>query len=421
MGWLDRWAKKGSGGHESTVSQGDARPLPGSLFVAVVKDGVTSLMDRDTYDYQQGTTEGSDPTPGDLDELLPRVTRIRVLSGGMFRGAAVPSAVLLDTEGSEAIAAFRRCCTIVDGSGTGHCACLGGPTFELFTGAERVATIGVHHGHTIRWRRWRHDAKLRDGDGLTAWLVAHGVETTLLDLLYHNPLPLTGGRVDGWGTDALSPAEQRLLTVDIEYRRGDLDHALAHCDALLAEHPDLGRAYALRGTIRGRRGEVEASVADYASAIANGHRTADTYFARAVALDGLGMADEAIDDCTEAIALDPHHANAYNSRGLIHMRSGARSAGLADLAKAIELAPAWELPYMNRAGFAHMRSDLSAAIADYGRAIGIIEARNRSSDHPLLAKLYWNRSKARGKIGDRPGEEADRREAQRLDPELQIS
>ena len=418
MGFLDRWTNKSRSGKPRAAGSGEARQLPGTLFVAIPKDGETTLMDRDTYDYQRGATQGSVPAQGDLDEMLPGVTRVRVLSGGMFRGEAVPSATLLDTEAVEIIAAFGECCAIVPGSDANHCGCLGGPTVELFAGAERVATIGVHHGNTIRWVRWKDDATLRDGGSLTRWFITHGVDATLLDLLYSNPLPFTGGRIDGLGTAPLSALEQRVLLAQIRYLQDDVGGALAMCDALLVEHPEVGRAYALRGVIRGRRGEVEASVADYTSAITHGHGSADIYFARAVAFDGLGMADEAIDDCTEAIALDPNHANAYNSRGLIHLKSGAWSAGFADLAKAIALAPEWELPYMNRAAFAHMRSDLSAATADYSRAIGLIEARKQPSDHPLLAKLYWNRSKVRAEAGDRRGEGADRREALRLDPNV---
>jgi tetratricopeptide (TPR) repeat protein len=103
------------------------------------------------------------------------------------------------------------------------------------------------------------------------------------------------------------------------------------------------------------------------------------------------------------------------------MKLGRRREGLADFAKAIDLAPNWELPFVNRAGFAHMHSDFAAAIADYTRAISLIEGRNRNADQPLLAKLYRNRSEARGEVGDERGADADRRNAVRLDPKVGTS
>jgi tetratricopeptide (TPR) repeat protein len=416
MSFFDWLTGRRPGGEQPPATSSEARELEGSIFVAVDGDDMVTLMDRDTFDYQQGKVDLPDPAQHDLEELLPTITRIRALSGGMFRRKAVESGVLLDTSAAEAVAAFRRCCAIVDGPGAGHCGCLGGPTLELFAGSECVATIGVQHGHTIRWARWGHDARLQDAGALTAWLTKYGVDPTLLDLLYQNPLPFTGGQIEGSGPDALAPTEQRILLADIRYRQGNFDAALADCDALLMDHPEMAKAHAIRGDVRMHRRELEASVADYTAAISRGHVSAHILFSRAVAQDGLGKTSEAIEDCTQAIELDPSHAQAYDSRGIIRMKVGLLQEGLADFARAIELAPDWELPYVNRAGFAHMRSDLSGAVADYGRAIGIIEARNRPTDHPMLAKLYWNRSKARGAKGDKRGAEADRREAVRLDP-----
>jgi Tfp pilus assembly protein PilF len=416
MSLAEWWARNRAGSEQPSTLAGRVTELPGSMFVAIEADGMLTLMDHDTYDYQHATEMLPDPAQRDLDELT--ITRVRALSGGMFRGQAVSSAVLLDTSAPDAIAMLRRCCLIVEGPGAGHCACLGGPTLELFAGTKHVVTIGLHHGFAIRWARWRDDARLRDSDALTTWLTDHGVHPTLLDLLFHNPLPLTGGQVDGWGTNVLSRIEQRILVAEIRYEQGQIDAALADCDTLLMEYPNNARAHALRGEVRQRRGELASSVADYTAAIERGYRTARIFFSRAVALDGLGEGIAALGDCAEALALDPDHANAYNSRGIIQMKLGRRQEGLADFAKAIDLAPDWELPYLNRAAFAHMNSDLAAAIADYGRAIKLIEARSSHADRPLLANVYRSRSKVHDEAGDERGADADRREAVRLDPEI---
>jgi tetratricopeptide repeat protein len=416
MSFAEWWTRMKSSWKQPSMPSAQVTEVADTTFVAVEADGVLTLMDHDTYDYQHSGQKLPDPAQRDLDELT--ITRIRARSGGMFRGQAVDSAVLLDTSAPESIAMFRRSCAIVDGPGAGHCGCLGGPTLELFAGVEHIATIGIQHGNAIRWARWRDDARLRDSVGLTTWLTDNGVHPTLLDVVYHNPLPFTGGHVEGWGTDVLSLVEQRVLIAEIRYRQGQLDAALGESDALLAEYPDAARAYALRGDVRQHRGELVASVADYTAAIERGYRTAQIFFSRAVALDGLGQSSAALNDCAEILAIDPNHANAYNSRGLIQMKLGRREEGLADLARAIDLAPHWELPYLNRAGFAHMRSDLTAAIADYGRAIKLIEARKMHAELPQLAKVYWIRAKARSEAGDDLGADADRREAVRLHPEI---
>ena len=210
-----------------STPSGQMKEIPGTMFVVVEVDGVQTVMDHDTYDYGQREGSLDEPAQHDLDGLP--ITRIRALSGGMFRGQALPSAILLDTSEPDSITAFRQCCAIVDGAGAGHCGCLGGPTLELFAASDLVATIGMQHGRGIRWARWRDDARLLNGEALTSWLTDHGVHPDLLDLLYHNPLPLEGGQADGWGPVALSLADQRVLLAEIQFRQNKVEAAAAAC------------------------------------------------------------------------------------------------------------------------------------------------------------------------------------------------
>jgi len=391
-----------------------------SPFISHVANGMFVITDRDTFDYQFGESTLPDPAQRDLEELLPKVTRVRALSGGISRGEALESYVLVDTSEADAIADFRRCFVISEDPGTfGHCSCLGGPTLELFAGSERVATIGLQHGRAIRWKQWKHDALLRDGQLLTAWLTDNGSNTKLLEVLYHNPFPFTGGRTKGVTQAPLSDAEQRLFLSEIHIEKGDLDCALAECEAVLSDCPELGKAYAARGLIRSSKGEIEESAADFSAAIERGDLRAEVFFARAAAFDNLGRQAEAIADCTSAIALDPNHANSYNSRGLVRMKVGLLDEALADLNTAIQLAPEWELPYVNRAQLAHLRRDWEGAVRDYTRAIGLIQARDRGEDDlPILAKLHWDRAEAHRSQGNTVEAEADRRAAMRKDPTL---
>ncbi|MHB0960868.1 MAG: tetratricopeptide repeat protein [Pirellulaceae bacterium] len=390
-----------------------------SPFISYVANGMFVMTDRDTFDYQFSESALPNPTQRDLDEVLPKVTRVRALSGGIFRGAALESPVLLDTSDTDALSDFRQCFGIIEDPSTfGHCSCLGGPTLELFAGRERIATIGLQHGRAIRWKQWKHDAALRNGQLLTTWLTDHGLYRKLLDLLYHNPFPFTGGRVKGSMQRALSGPEQRLFLADIHCERGDPGGALTECDEVLALNPRLGKAYATRGFIRSRQGDYESCVADCTFAIECGDLRADVFFGRAVAFDYLGRHGEAIADCTTAIELDAEHANSYNSRGLARMKVGQFDEALADLNTAIRLAPEWELPHINRAQLAHIRRDWEAAVSDYTCAIDKIQACDRSDESPMLARLYWNRAESHRSRGNLAAAEADRREAIRRDPTL---
>src|SRR5262245_35343506 len=60
-----------------------------SPMVAFLQGNVQMLMDRDAFDYTYGDADGPDPAQRDLDELLPRVTRVCVLEGAIFQGRAL--------------------------------------------------------------------------------------------------------------------------------------------------------------------------------------------------------------------------------------------------------------------------------------------------------------------------------------------
>jgi tetratricopeptide (TPR) repeat protein len=393
---------------------------PDSPFISYVKDGTFIITDRESFDYQFGESQLPDPAQRSIDALLAQVTRVRARCGGIYRGEAIESAVLVDTFDADAIAAFRSCFTIVTDPVTfSHCACLGGPTLELFAGDQTLATIGLQHGNAIRWNAWKHDAQLVNGTLLTSWLTGHGVAANLLALLYQNPFAFTGGRMEAVSSTPLDSIQQRLLLIELlSESRNDPNGALAECDALLADHPGHTRAHAARGFVRRKLGQYDMSIADFTAAIDGGERSAELLFGRAVALDHLGRHAEAISDCTSALAIDPRHANAYNSRGVVRLKLRQLEEAHADFTAAIDLAPQWDVPHFNRAMIAMERSDWPSAITDYTRAIQAVEARNRHDERPFLARLYWNRGHAQGSLGDDAAAASDWRRASSLDPSL---
>lgn len=120
------------------------------------------------------------PSQSTLDALLNQVNRVRVLDDGTMDGKAIGSTVLLECSDTPSIAMLHTCLAIVEDARTfGHCMCLGDNAIECYRDQELIATIGLHHGHSIRWDVWKHDAQLRDGQALLKWLADRGVSSPL--------------------------------------------------------------------------------------------------------------------------------------------------------------------------------------------------------------------------------------------------
>ncbi len=163
-----------------------ARPKPrvisgledGSPFVVVdTGNGMTTVMDRMAYEYMYGDANKPDPSQRALDEMLAQVVRIKVWAGGMMRDNPTTQELLIEEADPAAVAAFRSAVRISEDPRTfNHCMCLGQPTIELFdSSGARVGTLGMQHGHAVRWDVWQHDAQLLDGRAVTTWLAERGV------------------------------------------------------------------------------------------------------------------------------------------------------------------------------------------------------------------------------------------------------
>lgn len=122
-----------------------------------------------------------DPTQKSLDQLFGKVTRARVLDGGVLKGKALGSGVLLEVSDADELASLRGRMSIIEDRNTFcHCLCLGDQALEFYAGRRRKAIIGLHHGRSLRWDGyWRYDALLSDGRGLLNWLADRGVEGPL--------------------------------------------------------------------------------------------------------------------------------------------------------------------------------------------------------------------------------------------------
>jgi tetratricopeptide (TPR) repeat protein len=384
-----------------------------SPYVVIDNGKVSTVMDREMFEYLYGDSDAPDPSQRDLDQMLATITRVRVVSSGVSRGKAMGTEVVIDRADAGALAALRKSLRIVEDPRTfSHCGCLGGPTLELFAGEQLAATIGLQHGHAIRWSNWKHDARLREGKLLSAWLTDNGLDLDLLELLFHNQYGLEGLLREG--PAPLTRAEQRLRIADRARLHGDLAGARQACEDILRVEPTLGFGYAVRALIRDRQGDPAGCIADCTQAIECGLRQAEIFFARAVARDTLGLSREAEEDCTTALTLDQKHINALNSRGLIRTRLNRLDDALADFAEATRLAPDWGLPYLNRSQLHLQRNDLDAAITDLDRVLGLMREPAKPEEYQLAAKVYANRGHAYRLKGDEDRASADFQEAERF-------
>ncbi|MFO0956626.1 MAG: tetratricopeptide repeat protein [Isosphaeraceae bacterium] len=395
----------------------------GNQVVIENGNGVATIMDRDMYDYMYGDRQGPDPAQADLDALMPRVTRVRAIASGMAGGKATGDEVVLETIDPAAIGGLAQALKIDGDPRTfGHCSCQGGPTLALFGGDELLAEIGLQHGSSIRWGRWRHDARLLDGRGLTEWLKVHGFESEFLDLMLKNhyegswlsPLGLKRG-----GPAPLTRGEQRVRLAELRRVRGrDPDGAAEICRQVIESGDGAGFAHGVLGLIRRQQGDWVACVKECTLAIGLGFHAAQVYLARGVAHDMMKEPEEALGDCDAAIELNPRDADAFNSRALIRGRVGRLEGALSDLDEAIRLAPEWGLPYLNRATTHIRMGDQAACIAD---CTWLIEHAKQDADparRGLTAMAYWNRAQALRQRGDMRGAEADFQAALKLNPNL---
>jgi tetratricopeptide (TPR) repeat protein len=368
-------------------------------MVAFQQGKMAVIMDLDAFEYAYGDADGPDPAQRDLDDLLPKVTRVCVLEGAMLRGRAMGGPILLDTRDADTIRELASCLRIVEDPSTfGHCQCLGGPTIELYGGLEHLATIGLQHGKAIRWKRWYHDGQLRNGTRLTRWLHDQGVDPARLKAIFNR-----GNNHLFAGPQAFSQAqaEARRLGSQAQDRvhEGNLAEAERLCTQAIGLDPDQAEAYAVRAQALYQLGRFPEALADCSAAIGRGLRHPAIYFIRAVTSDATGRIAEALADCSMALHLEPEHVGALNSRGFIRARLGQLDEALEDFSEAIRLQPKWYLPYMNRAQVYHGRGQLDPALAEYDRAIELVEASSPAQadaeGDPSLAVLYCRRGDAR--------------------------
>jgi tetratricopeptide (TPR) repeat protein len=331
------------------------------------------VMDREAFEYAFGDTGPPEPAQRDLDALAAGISRICVLEGPMVQGRAPSSKVLIDVDEPRAIEDLWRCLRIVEEPQTcPDCDCPGGPTMELYAGPELAAVLALHHGESIRWSHWCHDARLEDGKQLTRWLEKQGIRARMLSAIYQRRSQSGTPQATRPNRD---PRVQDLAThAERHARAGAFPAALEACAELIRLAPGEAEGYAFRAKLYHHLGRLPEALADCTAAIARGTREAPVYFIRAFAAYAAEQTDQALADCSMALRIDPHHAEALDLRGCIRATRGHTREALADLDRAIRVAPGWMNAYWHRMGVHKATGNFDGITADCAKVIQILQA-----------------------------------------------
>ncbi|MDB6003466.1 MAG: hypothetical protein JWR15_453, partial [Prosthecobacter sp.] len=116
----------------------------------------------------------------ELRTALSNVDRLRVRTGGVCHRREEEEKTIVEIKGAKGIAEIAERFEINENNSGGHCMCCGNPTFEFYEDAKLVATIGFHHGRSIRWwsGNWPGDGFLtaRSSEFLIQWLAEKGCD-----------------------------------------------------------------------------------------------------------------------------------------------------------------------------------------------------------------------------------------------------
>lgn len=121
------------------------------------------------------------PTNDGLDKLFVDVNRIVIKDDGVYEDKAMSDKIVLTISQTDNIQKLKDLLQI-DEQNTGfYCMCLGTYAIELYSGIQLQATIGFHHGASIRYYNWNGDAALAKSDDLLNFLAEQGLSKPMED------------------------------------------------------------------------------------------------------------------------------------------------------------------------------------------------------------------------------------------------
>lgn len=123
------------------------------------------------------------PTPSNdgLKELFADVDMVIIKDGGVYEDKAMHNNVMLTINQADKVRTFHQLMEINEKNTGFYCMCLGTYAIELYNHNNLKATIGFHHGFSIRYYKWNSDAELARIDDLLIFLAEQGFTEPLAD------------------------------------------------------------------------------------------------------------------------------------------------------------------------------------------------------------------------------------------------
>lgn len=121
------------------------------------------------------------PTNEELAKLFVGVDKIVIKDSGVYETKAMSEKIVLTISQADKIQKLNDFLQI-DETNTGfYCMCLGTYAIEFYSNTEIKATIGFHHGDSIRYHYWHGDAALAKRNELLNFLAEQGLTEPLAD------------------------------------------------------------------------------------------------------------------------------------------------------------------------------------------------------------------------------------------------
>lgn len=136
-----------------------------------------------TSDFTNLNNSEQKPFPDNnrLQELFLAVDMVIIKEGGVSENKAFSDKVVLSLMDQNDIAAFSELLAIETPDEQFLCLCAGSYAIEIHAQAKLKATIGLHHGSSIRYYKWNSDALLTKSEELLAFLNDKGLAKPLQD------------------------------------------------------------------------------------------------------------------------------------------------------------------------------------------------------------------------------------------------
>jgi hypothetical protein len=121
------------------------------------------------------------PTNEGLVKLFIGVDKVVIKDDGVYETKAMSDKIVLTISQADKIQKLSALLKIDENNTGFYCMCLGTYAIELHSNAEIKATIGFHHGVSIRYHYWNGDAALAKSDELLSFLADQGLTKPLDD------------------------------------------------------------------------------------------------------------------------------------------------------------------------------------------------------------------------------------------------